>query len=485
MVDISDIVNQINSPKQTMQPKNDTAGSGYFYARQIESMVQQCIRVFSNFYYMTGVNASGDAQLVPIPAKWGDPSRLVASIFKNNSENTAISAPMFAVYIKSFSLAPDKRKFPVGEHTMQISERAVDPTTGRYTDEIGTQYQVDRLMSVPYDVRIQVDYYFSNASQQWQALEQILLLFNPAIQIQFNENSLDWGATTDMELEDIVYNSRSIPVGVDIDQINIMSFTFVIKPFWLNPPAKVKKLIQIRSVVSDIGFDTPDCAGIITWGENDFRQSVTTIGDNKISLSGNEIILLGKFGNLTDTNGNVYCWRNLLDRMGHYDPQTTVIRLRPGINIQYTKSDVIGSFTIDPSENNKIHVDFDAGTLPSTTIPNVNAFIDPKLNFPGHGISTNPPLGTRYVIQKAIIGNTVSWGVFDAPENSIIEWNGSAWTLADTLDTLPVGTIVLNSSNNKLYCATTAGWVLAIEGLYNQGYWRIQFFEDYAKQGIQ
>jgi hypothetical protein len=484
MVDITDIVKQINANKPTLQPRSDAAGSGYFYARQIEAMVQQCIRVFSNFYYMTGANAQGDSQLVSIPCKWGDASRMVANIFKNNSENTALSAPMFAVYIKNFALAPDKRKFPQGEHTMQVSERGIDPTTGRYTDELGAQYRVDRLMSVPYDVTIQVDYYFSNASQQFQVLEQVGLLFNPAIQIQFNENPLDWGATTDMELIDIIYNSRTIPAGTD-DSINIMSFTFVIKPFWLNPPAKVKKLIQIRSIVSDIGPNDPDCAGIITWNEGDFQQTVTTIGDNKISLSGNEIVLLGKFGNTTDKDGNIYCWSDLLGRMGHYDPQTTIIRLRPGINIQYSNLDVIGSFVLHPSEANKIIVDFDPDTIPATTIPNIFSFIDPKLDFPGHGISTTPPLGIRYIIQKTIIPNTIAWGAFSAPENSIIEWNGTQWTVVDTLDTLPVGTIVLNLSNNKLYCSTTAGWVLAIEGIYNQGYWRVQFFEDYATQGIQ
>jgi hypothetical protein len=484
MVDINDIVNEINEQKTVLQPRN-TATSGYFYAGQIQAMVQQCIRVFSNFYYMTGANANGDSQLVPIPCKWGDASRMVANIMRNNSENTAISAPMFAVYIKSFSLAPDKRKFPVGESTLQVSERAMDPVTGRYTDELGTQYQVDRLMAVPYDVRIEVDYYFTNASQQWQALEQILLLFNPSISIQFNENPMDWGALTDMELEDVVYNSRAIPAGTDLDQINIMSFTFVIKPFWLNPPAKVKKLIQIRTIIADTGFDDPDCAGIITWKEGDFDQSVTTIGQNKVSLVGNEITLLSKFGGPTDADQNIFSWTKLLGEMGHYDPETTIIRLRPGINIDYTNSDVIGTFIIDPNEENKITVTFDKNTIPATTVPNVIAFIDPRLNFPGKGIPSTPGAGARYIISYEIIPNTIAWGAFSAPINSIIEWNGTNWTIADTFDSLPVGTIVLNSSNNKLYCSTTAGWVLAIEGTYSQGYWRIQFFEDYGKQGIQ
>ena len=85
-------------------------------------------------------------------------------------------------------------------------------------------------MSVPYIVRFQVDYLFTNASQQWQALEQILLLFNPSIDIQMNNNPLNPGALTQLELEDINYNSKSIPVGTE-DQLNVMSFTFAVKPF--------------------------------------------------------------------------------------------------------------------------------------------------------------------------------------------------------------------------------------------------------------
>src|SRR5882672_3236133 len=168
MVDVNDIVNQINDHSAARQPPVNDGTSNYFYANQIEKMVQQCIRVFSNFYYKTGVNYTGDEQLLPIPCKWGDASRMVASIIKNNSENTAIAAPMFAVYIKSFQIDAANRKFPVGESVLQVSERAIDPVTGRYTGELGTQYEVNRLMSVPYTVKIQVDYFFTNASQQWQ-----------------------------------------------------------------------------------------------------------------------------------------------------------------------------------------------------------------------------------------------------------------------------------------------------------------------------
>jgi len=483
MVDVNDIVDQINNQTAANQPPINDGTSNYFYARQIETLVQQCIRVFSNFYYQTGVNYTGDTQLLPIPCRWGDASRMVSSIIQNNSENTAISAPIFAVYIKSFQMSPENRKFPVGESQLQVSERAIDPITGRYTDKLGSQYEVNRLMSVPYVVRVQVDYLFTNASQQWQALEQILLLFNPSIDIQLNNNPIDWGNLTQMELEDINYNSKSIPVGGD-DQLNITSFTFAIKPFWLNPPAKVKKLIQIRNVIASVGGDTPDCEGIIKWTPDDFKQSVTTVGNNKVSLSGNELVLLGRGGNTVDVSGDPYSWVKLLSQMGHYDPETTIVRLRPVINISDSAHDVIATFTLDQNNINIATLTFDNDTLPATTIPAINAFIDPRVVYPSNG-SFHPVNGIRYIITNNIIPNTVSWGSFSAPANSIIEYNGTEWLVSNTFDSLPMGTVVKNLSNSKLYVNITTGWCLAIEGMYTQGYWRIQFFEEYAKQGIQ
>jgi hypothetical protein len=334
-------------------------------------------------------------------------------------------------------------------------------------------------MPVPYIVKFQVDFLFTNASQQWQIFEQVGLLFNPSISIQMNDNPLDWGSLTQMEMTDIVFNSKSIPIGTE-NPLNVMSFTFAIKPFWLSPPAKVKKLVEIRNIILDVGSDTPDCNGIITWTKDDFIQSVTTVGQNKVSLAGNELVLLGKNGNTLDENENPYSWKTLLGKTGNYDPATTIIRLRPVMNISDTSHDIIATFALDPNNVNVATLDFDPNTLPSTTIAAVNAFINPKAIFPGNNLPT-PVSGTRYVITQDIIPNTVSWGSFSAMANSIIEFNGTVWTVASSVENIAIGTIVENLSNKKLYVLTSDGWVLCYEGQYAAGYWRIQFFAEYAK----
>ena len=76
-----------------------------------QALTLQTMRVFSNFYYQTGVNYTGDTQLLPIPCKWGDASRMVSSIIQNNSQNTVITAPIFAVWIKSFNMSAKIENF--------------------------------------------------------------------------------------------------------------------------------------------------------------------------------------------------------------------------------------------------------------------------------------------------------------------------------------------------------------------------------------
>ena len=445
----------------------------YFYARQLEALMKQCIRVFSNFQYKTGNNAQGPGELLSVPCKYGDASRMVAQIIKNNSENTAISCPAFAVYIKDIEHDPSRRKGPVLENQLNVTERAIDPETGRYTDEPGNRYEVDLLMPVPSIVRIQVDLLTSNTEQLWQLFEQVTLLFNPAIDIQTNDNALDWSSLTYMELESMTYNSRTIPNGND-DSINVTSWTFKV-PFWMNPPAKVKKVIDIRNIISTIGPDSN--SDVLTWNAIDFSQTITSAADYKINISGNSAILLGKFGNTTDENANVYPWKTVIDSLGKYDPNSTLLRVRPGANIAYASADVLAHFTYD-EEVNKLDLTFVESTLPSPTLPGVTGIIDPRLNYPGNGIASDPAVGTRYLILTGIPANTAAWGTFSAPINTIIQWDGSKWFVAFAPADDNSGAIIQNLSNGKLYVLIQDGWVSAVEGTYSQGYWDIVFFQD-------
>ena len=451
--------------------------STYFYAHQLENLVKQVIRIFSGFYYKTSPTDNNPmGELVPVPCKYGDGSRLVAQILTNNSVNTARTIPLFAAWIKNVELDDNRRRGPNLESQLQVTEREIDPTTGRYAAGPGTSYEVNRLMPVPLNVEIQLDLVTSNASQLWQLLEQVSLIFNPMIDIQINENPLDWTALTTMSLKSIDYNARSIPVGTD-DQYNVTTWTFSI-PFNINPPAKIKRLINVTTIVTDIGEDDP-LSSVDIWGPGYFSELITSAADYKINVTGNSAILLGKFGEIIDANGNVFPWQPVIDSLGSYNPETTLLRLRPVGDVSYTNTDVYANFTIDQVEGNKINLTFVANTLPKTNVPPITDIIDPRVTFPNNGISPTPATGTRYLILRQIIPNTVAWGTFSAPANSIIEWNGSNWVISFDSTEGIVGSIVQNLTNEKLYVFLADGsWVSALEGTYSQGFWQLAFYPE-------
>ena len=378
--------------------------ASYFYSGQLNSLLQQVIRIFSGFYYKTSPTDDNPfGELVPVPCKYGDGSRMVAQLINNNSTNTARTIPLFSVLIRDVQLDSTRRRGGSLENQLQVNERAINPITGRYTEKMGNSYEVARLMPVAVLIKIQVDVITSNTSQLWQLLEQITLLFNPMIDIQVNENPLDWSALTTMELKDINYNSKSIPVGAD-EQYNVTTWQFEI-PFHINPPAKVKMLRSVKTIITDIGPDDPN-SPVDTWDADEYDEVITDVADHKISVVGNSATLLGKYGNNVDDNGDVYSWQTLIDSLGKYNPNITMLRLRPAANMVTTDTDIYAHFTIDSVEVNKINLSFIATTLPTPTIQAVNNIIDPMAVFPNNGI-VNPDVGTRYLILKNIIGITL------------------------------------------------------------------------------
>ena len=152
--------------------------TSYFYDGQFRNLLSQMTRVFSGFKYKTGINHTGTRELLPIPCKVGNVSRIVGAINRANSENVALTAPFISVWISNISVARNRTINPTHESQIAVTERKFDYTAGKYTNQAGNSYMVERLAPVPYDVTIQVDIWSTNEDMKLQILEQILLLFN-------------------------------------------------------------------------------------------------------------------------------------------------------------------------------------------------------------------------------------------------------------------------------------------------------------------
>jgi hypothetical protein len=216
----------------------------FFYDGQIRKYILQVIRVFSNF-----VVKYGDGTLHQVPVMYGDADRQVASILRNNSENKVNSIPRISVYITALELDKDSLRDQTNVDKVHIRERDVQidnvpgsPTYGQqiYNRAQGKNYTIERLMPTPFKITMKVDIWSANTEQKLQILEQILVLFNPSLELQTNSNYIDWSSLTVLNLNSINWSSRTVPVGNDTP-IEVATLN-VDTPAWINPPAKVKHL---------------------------------------------------------------------------------------------------------------------------------------------------------------------------------------------------------------------------------------------------
>ena len=97
---------------------------------------------------------------------------------------------------------------------------------------------------------MKTDIWSTNTDQKLQIMEQILVLFNPSLEIQTTNNYVDWTSLSLIELTGTTFSTRSIPQGIDTE-IDVGELTFTM-PIWITPPAKVKKLGVIEKIIITI-----------------------------------------------------------------------------------------------------------------------------------------------------------------------------------------------------------------------------------------
>ncbi len=408
----------------------------FFYDGQIRRYLLQTIRLLSNF-----VVKYGDGRLVRVPVMYGDSDRQVAHILKQNSENKINSTPRSAVYITDLDL--DKDRLADATHVGKVHLRERDIENGDYTSSQGRNYTVERLMPTPFKLTLKADIWTSNTEQKLQLLEQILMLFNPSLEIQTTDNYLDWTSLSVVNLGDVQFSSRQIPVGAE-SNIDIATLSFDI-PIWISPPSKVKKLGVVHSIIMSV-FDSIDRGGDgyieglgvdaipTTPGINQIDRSITTIDNYRIVVYGGQARILDQGVNtgadatdLTDvdidTPDNIN-WRTVFDAYpGKYRAGATQIFL-----IQEDGTEVSGTVAINSLDESILTVNWDSDTYPSNTDiastarPNspgtFDAIVDPEKSAPGSGLSA-PSLGTRYLIINNIGGGVRETLIADSRSNRI------------------------------------------------------------------
>lgn len=488
----------------------------FFYDGQIRRYLTQTIRVLSNF-----VVKYSDGTLVRIPVLYGDPDRQAANILKQNSENTINACPRMAVYITGLDLDNSRLADSTYVGKMHIREREI--IDGQYTQGQGRNYTVERLMPTPFKLTLKCDIWSANTDQKLQILEQILVLFNPSLELQTTDNYLDWTSLSVLTLAGTNWSSRSVPVGND-SPIDIATLTFE-APIWISPPVKVKHLGVITNIITSLyqtqstdagnyidGLGIPLTDGTTTLTTMLSRDNVT-ISDYHISAYGNEVTLLGPSENsipreptleIPIRQGVGITWTELFDQYpGQYKAGSSTIFLT-----QTNGTEVVGTIAINPIDESILTVTWDQDTLNTNTgidsqgrldtdtgyDPNssyrtrspgtFDAIIDPQKVYPGHGMQ-NVVAGDRFLIVEDI-GDPINedgpdaWKStsnvdFYAKANDLIEWDGNQWNVifnaAQEPDTLIYQT---NIYTGVQYVWNGVYWAKSFEGDYAKGQWRLE-----------
>ena len=163
----------------------------YFYDKQIRRYIQQFIRVFSGFSVQMGKNDNGLPVYQTTPVRYGDINRMAAHITRENSENVINTVPFISCYVTALNMLPERRTYQDHVDKVQVTEKKYNNTTGVYENQKGNSYTVERHAPVPYMLQMNCDIWTSNTDQKLQLMEQILVLFNPTLDIRTNNSSVE------------------------------------------------------------------------------------------------------------------------------------------------------------------------------------------------------------------------------------------------------------------------------------------------------
>lgn len=469
----------------------------HFYDGQIRRYITQLIRLMSHFSYK-----DGDGNLTQIPVMYGDITRQVGHILRDNSENKIPSAPRIAIYMTGLELDRDRLADATHVSKVHLRERAYDSEGKEYLNTQGKNITVERLMPTPYNLQVSADIWSTNTDQKLQIMEQILMLFNPSLEIQTTDNYVDWTSLSVVNLESVTWSGRSIPVGTETEiDVGTLQFT---TPIYISPPAKVKKLGVITDVVMSIfneetgtinlGETTPELKRYVdTHPERPYKSdqygstvrkdaeviSISTAKNYDLLVMGNEAQLISK-GVVGTTP-----WEGYLEaEPGEFTNGVSQLQLvRQDLN-----QSINGTVALNPNDGTKLAITWDADTIPSDTVITGSTGERNKIDYIIDPTKTNPAnlktAGTRILLLEGI-GDTDNEDGADAWKNSdntdfvagandIIEWTGTEWNILFDSSTEPDIKYTTNLNTGIQYKWTGSEWILSFEGEYRNGTWRIQ-----------
>ena len=215
----------------------------HYYAKQLKRFILGFSGVFSGLQVHGGVDQAGVPIMITVPIRYGSADRVVSAISTSHTQNKLHTLPIMSCFMTGIDLAPDRL-----HGVNQVDQQTYIEQGGVYPDDIKT---ITRVMAIPYNMQLELCIYTSNTDQMFQILEQILLLFDYNLQLQFNDSAFDWTKITQLQLTNL-QSEENYPSGSE-NRIVMWSLNFQM-PIWLSPPMEVRKDIinSIRVRLGDL-----------------------------------------------------------------------------------------------------------------------------------------------------------------------------------------------------------------------------------------
>jgi hypothetical protein len=406
---------------------------------------------------------------------YGDSSRQASTIIAKNSASNLPSAPLISYYITGLEYDQRRTQDPTFVDRINVRQRAYNSETQSYEQIQGQAFTIERLMPVPWTLRITVDFWTTNYNQKLELIEQLGTLFNPSLEIQSTDNFIDWTSLSVVYQDGLTFSSRVIPQGTT-NPIDVMTWKFYM-PIWISTASKLKKMGVIEKIIASIFQGT----ALQDIQDEDLllgtRQKITPYG-YKLLLVGNSLQLLPADAafdppntTLTDPpapNTSLY-WSSLLNVYG---------TLRPGISqiwLQnpYMDTEIVGTIVPDPLDDRFLIYNIDAETLPQNTLEPVDSVVNPLLTGPNAGLPAAIN-GTRYIIVEDIGSDTtttVAWGNLVAYSTDIIEYDSVAgeWFVSFAANETTNVEYVTNLTTAIQYRFIDDTWMKSVDGFYAAG----------------
>ena len=154
-------------------------------------------------------------------------------------------------------------------------------------------------------------------------------------------------------------------------------------------------------------------------------------------------------------------------------------------------NEIVGYLALTTLDDYTMTVNWDSDTLPTDTIITGPSGDNSKINYIIDPLKTSPvnlkQTGTRILLLDESIGDpgnedgADAWKNADgtdfvASANDIVEWSGTAWSIVFDASSKTTETIYTTNLNTGVqYKWTGTEWLLAFEGEYPHGTWRLKF----------